>query len=169
MNLLDIILFRFSSCMYSVDSASPRLTHMFSVIKFFQSLGTLYGSSEGCIGYKRLGSFALLHHLLEFVYFSQPCTHTLTNTHLLTHTHRIKKFFSVLPAKLVSSFIPGCRCQWNTCGKSPWLGSLCFLQLAGMEMSLFIYFFSLKYQILPFQHINLLDSWSAAVYLFLHF
>lgn len=30
----------------------------------------------------------------------------------LWQTHRIRKSFSVLPAKLVSSFIPGCRCLW---------------------------------------------------------
>ena len=34
------------------------------------------------------------------------------SAHTLTDTHRIRKSSAVLPAKLVSPFIAGCRCLW---------------------------------------------------------
>lgn len=69
-NPLDITLFCFSSCWYLFDSVSPHLTHMFSVIKFFQFPGTCCGG-RGCIGFENLEASLCCIRLLVSVYFSQ--------------------------------------------------------------------------------------------------
>lgn len=79
---------------------------MFSVIKCFQSRGARRGG-RGCIGFWNLEALPRCIRLLACVYFSSNSEHPHS-----WQTHRITKSFSVLPAKLVSPFIPGCRCLW---------------------------------------------------------
>lgn len=149
-NPLDITLFCHSSCWYLFDSVSPHLTHMFSVIKFFQFLGTWCGG-RGCIGFENLEASLCCIRLLVSVYFSQDsCTHT--------QTHRITKSFSVLPAKLVSSFIPGCTCLWV---KYLWkIAMIGFIMLPAVSKdgNEFGILGLKKNSSSPFQNISLLDS-----------
>ncbi len=131
-NAHDIPYFCLSSCWCLSASVSPHLTHMFRVIKYF--LGNSVWWQWVC-RIRKLGSFAMLHQVAGIcVFHSYSCTHTLDRH---THTHRITKSFSVLPAKLVSPFIPGCRCLWvKYLWKIAMIGFIMLPQVSKMEMSL---------------------------------
>lgn len=84
-NPCDIIPFCFFSCWYLFHSVSRHLTHMFRVIKCFQSL-EIWCGGRGCIGFEKLGSFAVLNQVGGvWVFHSYSLTHTL-DRHTLTPT-----------------------------------------------------------------------------------